>query len=170
LKLSDDLLKQAEHLAGLEKQRPKQASLRRSVSAAYYGLFHHLTWEATLLFAPNADESARCAMQRWFDHAAMYNACGTFCAPGVSGPLIKLTGSTLHPEIQAVAKTFRELQQARHSADYDLMSHWTRVGAKRHIQAARDAISAWEKTKKTSQATVFAHALLNLRQVQATRV
>ena len=40
--LAADLLKQAERLAKLEPKRPKQASLRRSISAAYYSLFHLL--------------------------------------------------------------------------------------------------------------------------------
>jgi uncharacterized protein (UPF0332 family) len=38
--LHDDLLDQAQHLALGEPQRPKQASLRRAVSASYYALFH----------------------------------------------------------------------------------------------------------------------------------
>jgi hypothetical protein len=32
--LHEDLLDQAEHLAGKERKKPKQASLRRAVSAA----------------------------------------------------------------------------------------------------------------------------------------
>jgi uncharacterized protein (UPF0332 family) len=38
--LHDDLLAQAEHLARVDKKKPKQANLRRAVSAAYYALFH----------------------------------------------------------------------------------------------------------------------------------
>ena len=36
----NDLLEQARHLANREPKRPKQASLRRAVSTAYYALFH----------------------------------------------------------------------------------------------------------------------------------
>jgi uncharacterized protein (UPF0332 family) len=42
------LLEQAKHLANREKKRPRQASLRRAVSTAYYALFHLLIYEATL--------------------------------------------------------------------------------------------------------------------------
>ena len=42
MSLPRDLLAQAKLLATKEKSRPKQASLRRSVSAAYYALFHLL--------------------------------------------------------------------------------------------------------------------------------
>jgi len=45
MSLAEDLLEQADHLARREKKRPKQASLRRAVSAAYYALFHLLISE-----------------------------------------------------------------------------------------------------------------------------
>src|SRR5467141_3575239 len=45
---ADDLLEQARHLANRERKNPRQASLRRAVSTAYYALFHLLIHEATL--------------------------------------------------------------------------------------------------------------------------
>ena len=42
----DDLLEQAYHLANREPESPKQASLRRAISTAYYALFHMLVDEA----------------------------------------------------------------------------------------------------------------------------
>ena len=48
--LSSDLLAQAKLLATHETRRPKQASLRRSISTAYYALFHFLVEEATFEF------------------------------------------------------------------------------------------------------------------------
>jgi len=42
----DHLLEQAHHLAKRERNRPRQASLRRAVSTAYYALFHLLISEA----------------------------------------------------------------------------------------------------------------------------
>jgi uncharacterized protein (UPF0332 family) len=44
---ADDLLQQAYHLARKERLNPRQASLRRAVSTAYYALFHLLIDEAT---------------------------------------------------------------------------------------------------------------------------
>jgi len=40
--LAQDLLQQADHLATYEGVNPTQAGLRRSVSTAYYALFHLL--------------------------------------------------------------------------------------------------------------------------------
>ena len=45
--LQDDLLDQAEFLLSRDERRPKQANLRRAVSAAYYALFHQLAADTT---------------------------------------------------------------------------------------------------------------------------
>ena len=45
-RLSSELLKQAATLANLEQRRPKDASIRRAISTAYYSLFHFLLDEA----------------------------------------------------------------------------------------------------------------------------
>jgi len=39
MNLAEDLLEQANHLARRERGKPKQASLRRAVSTAYYACF-----------------------------------------------------------------------------------------------------------------------------------
>jgi hypothetical protein len=44
---ADDLFELAKHLANLEPVNPRQASLRRAVSTAFYALFHLLISEAT---------------------------------------------------------------------------------------------------------------------------
>ena len=54
MNLPADLLEQAEHLAGREATRPKQASLRRAISAAYYSVFHLLIREACARLVPAA--------------------------------------------------------------------------------------------------------------------
>lgn len=38
--MTEDLLQQAVGLAKVDARRPKQANLRRAISAAYYALFH----------------------------------------------------------------------------------------------------------------------------------
>jgi hypothetical protein len=48
MSLQGDLLEQARHLAKRERRRPKQASLRRAISTAYYyALIHLLVAETT---------------------------------------------------------------------------------------------------------------------------
>jgi len=65
-------LEQAKHLANREKKRPRQASLRRAVSTAYYALFHLLVHEATLNWR-RFEQGALLA--RFFEHGKMKSAC-----------------------------------------------------------------------------------------------
>lgn len=72
----DDLLGQANFLLQLDTRRPKQANLRRAVSAAYYALFHFLIEESTLLTVgtANAAKPRRQLVGRGFSHTAMRSA------------------------------------------------------------------------------------------------
>ena len=64
----DDLLRQALYLVHKEPRNPKQASLRRGVSTAYYALFHLLIGEAVANWNV---VSLRAALGRAFDHGIM---------------------------------------------------------------------------------------------------
>jgi hypothetical protein len=48
-RIGRDLVPQARLLARSEPRHPKQATLRRTVSTAYYGLFHFLIEESVAL-------------------------------------------------------------------------------------------------------------------------
>ncbi len=65
MSLHDDLLEQAKHLANREPRRPKQASLRRAISAAYYALFHLLVDEATKLLAVDFEHCGNSPVGPW---------------------------------------------------------------------------------------------------------
>lgn len=169
MNFSLDLLEQADHLATRENRRPRQASLRRAVSDAYYALFHALTFEAATLIASNAKPEVIVLIQRWFDHSSIYNACAIFAGSTLAGPLARLAGATPLPDLQLVARAFRELQQARHSADYDMTSSWTRLEVQQHIRLARDAYSALRRARRQPQANVFALTLLDAKRVQSER-
>src|SRR5579863_4384971 len=69
---ADDLLEQAYHLANLEGGEPKQASLRRAVSTAYYALFHLLIDEAVGNWGVTRQ---RGILARVFDHREMKKVC-----------------------------------------------------------------------------------------------
>lgn len=67
-----DLLEQARHLANREPKRPKQASLRRAVSTAYYVLFHLLSMETAKNWKRPAERST---VARTLDHTPMVKVC-----------------------------------------------------------------------------------------------
>jgi hypothetical protein len=64
----DDLLALAQGIANLPSETRRQANLRRSVSTAYYALFHLLSSEATLNWARPELEPM---LGRLFDHGPM---------------------------------------------------------------------------------------------------
>lgn len=124
--LHRDLMHQARMLARHEPERPRQASLRRAVSAAYYALFHLLTSEAlNCLITGTGRESLRAVLRRAFDHATMEETYREIVKPN-AGKLAKgLDGNAVPVALKDVAEAFVEIQQARHEADYDSFRTFT---------------------------------------------
>jgi len=166
-----DLLEQAEHLVSRERKKPKQASLRRAVSAAYYALFHLLVAEAARLLSPTQPPGLRVLIGRAFNHADMRNVCKGLiqgsAAAGRNRPSNDIPAATrsllslpLEPALVSVLEAFVELQEARHQADYDLQKTWNRLDAATHVGTARNAFASWQTVRRAPNAAVFAAALL----------
>ncbi len=160
MSLPHDLMEQAEHLAKREPRRPRQASLRRAVSASYYGLFHLLSGAAANLVGPNVTPEVNHRIQRWMDHGEMKRVCGRFLASQLSNPLFDLIGASASTQMQTVASAFIELQDARHRADYDLSWTITRNEASQFIGLAWDAFDAWKAIETSAEANIFILSLL----------
>lgn len=162
--LHRDLMHQARMLARHEPRRPKQASLRRAVSAAYYALFHLLTSEAAdrLITGPGR-EFLRAVLRRAFDHATMKETCREIVKPN-AGKLAKgMDGIAVPVALKDVAEAFVELQQARHEADYDSFRTFTRAEALDLVDLAEQAFTNWRAIRRTIPADVFLAALLAQR-------
>src|SRR5712691_13061175 len=100
--------------------RPRPVWLRRAISSAYYALFHSIALQAAahLLSAGTRPEQLRLA--RSFDHRPMKDACEWIARRSTAPPHARLLVASLQDtEIEDVADTFIDLQQARHDADYD---------------------------------------------------
>lgn len=136
--LPEDLLEQAIHLAKRDRKRPKQASLRRAVSTAYYALFHLLVSDGVSYWKI---ERQRSVFARSFEHRRMKGVCKTCNSPNA--------------DLQAVADAFVELQQARHSADYDYAKVFTRVEALTHINTVKNAFGQWRRVRDQDFAQDF---------------
>src|SRR5271169_5876784 len=76
-RLSSELLKQAGTLANQDLRRPKDASIRRAISTAYYALFHFFLDEASgiLVGTSQNDKPLRHLLSRCFLHGKMEIAC-----------------------------------------------------------------------------------------------
>jgi len=173
--LHHDLLEQAGHLATRERKRPKQASLRRAVSAAYYALFHLLVADGAKRISPNKPVGLNLVIQRGYSHSDMRNVCQSFVKghlaainpkqkkadianpPEATRQLITLP---LDQKLVGVLNTFIDLQEARHEADYNLNKQWNRLDVLGHVKTAKDAFSDWAIVRDSETATVFIVALI----------
>jgi uncharacterized protein (UPF0332 family) len=138
----EDLLEQAYDLAHKETASPKQASLRRAVSTAYYALFHLLIDDAVSKWAVQRQRSI---LARTFDHGRMKGICDDVVKIGKSG-------GNLPPELSIVAQNFIQLQQHRHTADYDNAKNWARTDVIDVLTLATDAFKAWQAIRTEDSA------------------
>ena len=144
---ADDLLEQAYHLARRERTHFKQASLRRSVSTAYYALFHLLIDEAVGHWDIGRQRSI---LARTFDHGKMKNVCEDrvkrFYSAGSPAEGLQLMN---------VAQTFATLQERRHTADYDNAFQWDQTKAIEQIDQVSAAFQDWRAIRATDEAQDF---------------
>ena len=141
----DDLLEQATHLARREPRRPRQASLRRAVSTAYYALFHLLISEATLNWKRSVQ---RPVMTRLFEHGKMKSASEkqfAACKRIMNSKPPLVDGPEFHciRHLIKVSEVFILAQHLRHSADYDNAKIWRRTEVLSVIDDVTDAFQSW---------------------------
>lgn len=156
----DHLLEQARHLAKREKKKPRQASLRRAISTAYYALFHLLIQEATLNWKR---VEQRPLLARFFEHGKMKAA-----SERQRGEINAYFKTTLRPSqefesarhLYRVADTFFQAQQQRHRADYDNTAPWTRVEVLALIDKVDNAFKSWHEIREEPTAQAYLISLL----------
>lgn len=162
MSLHADLLEQAFALAKLERGKPKQASLRRALSCAYYALFHLLVSEGAALLGSKLGKDARIRLRRAFVHADMRAVCASYAgSPSRLPPQVAiLLNFPLDPDLQAVASLFLELQEERHSADYDVASVFNRTDVLTFISTLKGMFAKWANIRASDNAKIFLVDLL----------
>ena len=151
----DDLLEQAIQLVHKEPKNPKQASLRRAVSTAYYALFHLLINESVANWSL---AKFRAALGRAFDHTTM-KAASNRIQDSRQFPFIG-EDPTVVAALKDVAKTFAQLQEKRHTADYDNTTFWTRTEALKQVKSAEQAFITWRRIRSEQIAQAYLVSLV----------
>jgi len=64
-------------------------------------------------------------------------------------------GYATPPDLKSVASAFVSLQEARHTADYDLSRTFRRQEALDLVESARQAFQAWERVRRLDDARVY---------------
>jgi hypothetical protein len=169
-----DLLDQARFLARKEPRRPLQASLRRSISSAYYALFHFFCEESAKLIvgAGPADRALRDLARRAVAHGKLKAVCAEFDKPTPKTAILKgfwshtagsdPIGIVGDSDFAVICPALRNLQDLRHRADYDFSCAFTRQDAIDACDEADAAMQAWTRLKSTKPDALklFAMAIL----------
>jgi hypothetical protein len=117
---------------------PTQFALRRSVSAAYYAVFHFLIFEATSLWG---NASLRPALGRAYEHGVMKAASeriwNTKKFPFAGEDALVVDN------LRFFARTFIQLQDARHFADYNLTEDLDPAEALAQVKSAERIFRTW---------------------------
>jgi len=144
----DELLQQAKELVHKNPNNPTQADLRRSVSAAYYALFHLLIFEASLNWS---NHTSRPGLARMFDHSVMKKVSKKVTDAG----RMPYAGEdpVIVDKLRSFAGLFVQLQEQRHEADYNIKDAWTLTQSLKEMLAANRAFVTWQeiRTEKISQ-------------------
>lgn len=160
--LASDLLEQAKFLSLREvgRGRPRQASLRRAASTAYYAVFHLLAAEAAFQACPGSPRGLRERVQRALAHETMKQAANAFQAANLPRHVASVARSPVAQEIVAIAASFVLLQEARHKADYDLTEQFDRTRVQALVNEAEQVFRLWGQIRDTDDARVFLAALM----------
>jgi hypothetical protein len=144
----DELLQQAKELVHKNPNNPTQADLRRSVSSAYYALFHLLIFEASLNWS---NDISRPGLARMFDHGVMKKVSKKVTDAGRM-PYAQ-EDPVIVDKLRSFAGLFVQLQEQRHEADYNIKDAWTLTQSLKEMLAANRAFVTWQeiRTEKISQ-------------------
>jgi hypothetical protein len=154
--IAEDLLTLADRLAKPEPGEPEQASFRRSISTAYYALFHLLVQEAVQIWSSSV--SAQFALERRFEHRVMKEVSRSVAGgfwKGWTAPAIPVPS-----ELRSVAGAFVDLQNKRHAADYDNAELWGYSDVNAVVADTHEAFHDWAKIRTHPAAYEYLLSLL----------
>lgn len=161
-----NLLEQARQLVRHEPRRPRQASLRRAVSTAYYALFHFLIDRACRQVFGGATRlrQHRLILSRAFVHGTMQAASRRVAGGNLPTTFGWTTGFPV--ALQDIARAFIQLQEDRHRADYDLARPFSRSEASQLVESAASAITNWPTIADDDAARLYLVLLLTWKSLE----
>lgn len=158
------LLEHAERLVDTGSGRPRQADLRRAVSAAYYALFHLLTQDGAKRVGTSS--ALQLLLTRAYNHGEMKEVSKVIAAgklaQGKLADRLKLLVTAIPTDLQLVARAFIDLHTDRERADYDFHSDsgFDRLETRTRVRQARQAFEAWDRVRADPAAEVYLVTML----------
>jgi hypothetical protein len=135
--------------------KPKQPSLRRAISAAYYSVFHLLIDEAARRISANA--ALQSYIARSFEHKSVKEAANKIIPQTSSQPPWpgQLLSTPVEPELVRVCNPFVDLQSLRHQADHNTAIEFKRSDVVIEVSRAKAAHQDWAQTRGSDNANVL---------------
>jgi uncharacterized protein (UPF0332 family) len=164
MSLAEELLEHARFLANLDPRTTSQANIRRAISAAYYAVFHLLAAQVGVQVSPALPAGLRERTQRALDHKQMLKVAKAFSQAGAKRakdlPDDIVLPDPVSQELASISNSFKELQEARHTADYDVLQLLDPAYAQTLVQQAEKIFKDWKTEKYSKNAPVFLAALI----------
>ena len=129
---ASELIAQAHRLASASARRPRQVDLKRSVSGAFYALFHALAKLCADTIAGTGPTRSMKAWQQTYralNHGPAKHACAQARKKGFP------------PEVIRFGDLFVSMQEKRHTADYDPLSVFQRADVVPMVEEVEVAIA-----------------------------
>lgn len=157
---AEDLIAFARQMAELHPNEANQPSLRRSISTAYYALFHLLISDAVVYCA---DPQLAAILARLFDHSSMKKASESKISQVISlfnpkPPPEPDRTIQFHPH--TVAEAFTQAQQDRLEADYNLLREWQPSQVSLLVESVEIAFTSWKLVRHEAQAKDYLLSML----------
>jgi hypothetical protein len=164
MSLAEELLEHARFLANLDPHATSQANIRRAISAAYYAVFHLLSAAVAEQVSPGFPAGLRECTQRVLGHSQMFNVAKAFSLQGKNEakglPKGFVLPDPISQELASVSNGFKDLQEARHTADYDVLKQYNPGDELALVQQAEKIFKDWNTEKNSKNAPVFLAAMI----------
>lgn len=146
----EHLFDQADSLIASPGGAPRQADLRRAISSAYYGIFHAtLTAVADLFVGVTKRPTAQYGLvYRSVDHRSLRALCSEIIKPTLPAKYAAYRPRGFSPNIKAFAAAVVDLQEKRHTADYDPMIRVKSSDALAAVRTARRAVRRFDQASR----------------------
>ena len=162
----EKLLEAAEELLDSNSGgRPRSIRLRRAVSSAYYGLFHHICLEGAATLLPKGTQQQQLWIARAFGHREIKDCCSWVSGRkgNITQQVRPIVAELKTGPLLSVSDAFCDLQEARHRADYDHLAPFTKAAVGGYIEDARRAMSEMALTDTNHRHAYFALLALKCR-------
>jgi hypothetical protein len=155
--LHDELLNLASAISNLS---PHDAALRRAISTAPYALFHLLSEEVAEQASPANPPGLRDQVRRVLEHETMNKAASAFGATNPAPSVTQLLAMPISEDLKTVALAFKELQQNRYEADYNVRASFTPEQVSGLLNRTSAAFLALKRERNSDNARLFLASLI----------